>query len=211
MRTALYARTACLTQDLKSAVELQLEALRNYATQNGMEIVEEFTDAGYSGLGRNRPGLNRMYEMAGRRGFDVLLTRDPGRLARNSVLQVSLLAELEQCGVTTIFLEGQVLSTNREEAFAVPFGYVRISQRDGVAAHMEIDESKAAVVRRIFDVQGPGDSDREEAFAVEGCSDELRKSVTVLARGTSRPHFATPEKSCPGLRSNRRIFYRGGE
>ncbi|HZC34835.1 MAG TPA: recombinase family protein [Chthoniobacterales bacterium] len=171
MRTALYARTACLTQNLKSAVELQLEALRNYATQNGMEIVEEFTDAGYSGLGRNRPGLNRMYEMAGRRGFDVLLTQDPGRLARNSVLQVSLLEELEQCGVTTIFLEGQVLSTND------------------------------------FDVKAPADSDREEAFAVEGCSDELRKSVTVLARGTSRPHFATPEKSC----SNRRIFYRGGE
>jgi hypothetical protein len=29
MRAALYARTACLTQDLNSAVELQLEALRN--------------------------------------------------------------------------------------------------------------------------------------------------------------------------------------
>ena len=55
MRAALYARTACLTQDLNSAVELQLEALRNYGTQNGMEIVEEFTDAGYSGLRRDRP------------------------------------------------------------------------------------------------------------------------------------------------------------
>jgi DNA invertase Pin-like site-specific DNA recombinase len=56
MRAALYARTACLTQDLKSPVELQLETLRNYATQNGMEIVEEFIDAGYSGLRRDRPG-----------------------------------------------------------------------------------------------------------------------------------------------------------
>jgi hypothetical protein len=107
MRAALYARTACLTQNLKSAVELQLEALRNYATQTGMEIVEEFTDAGYSGLRRDRPGLNRMCDMAGRRGFDVLLIRDPERLARNSVLQVSLLEELEQFGVRTIFLEGR--------------------------------------------------------------------------------------------------------
>jgi DNA invertase Pin-like site-specific DNA recombinase len=77
MRAALYARTACLTQNLKSAVELQLEALRNYATQTGMEIVEEFTDAGYSGRRRDRPGLNRMCDVAGRRGFDVLLIRDP--------------------------------------------------------------------------------------------------------------------------------------
>ncbi len=106
MRAALYARTACLTQDLKSAVGLQLEALRNYATQNGMEIVEEFTDAGYSGLRRDRPGLNRMCDGARRHGFDVLLTRDPERLARDSVLQVSLLEELEQFGVKTIFLPG---------------------------------------------------------------------------------------------------------
>ena len=106
MRAALYARTACLTQDLKSAVKSQLEALRNYATQNGMKIVEEFTDAGYSGLRQDRPGLNRMCDAAGRRGFDVLLIRDPERLARNSVQQVFLLEELEQFGVRTIFLEG---------------------------------------------------------------------------------------------------------
>lgn len=105
MRAALYARTACLIQGLKSAVELQLEALRNYATQNGMEIVEEFTDAGYSGLQRDRPGLNRMCDAAERRGFDVLLTRDPARLARNAVSQFSLLEDLEQFGVRTIFLE----------------------------------------------------------------------------------------------------------
>ena len=115
MRAALYARTACLIQGLESAVELQLEALRNYATQNGMEIVEEFTDAGYSGLQRDRPGLNRMCDAAGRRGFDVLLTRDPARLARNSVLQVSLLEELEQFGVRTIFLESGELSRPGEE------------------------------------------------------------------------------------------------
>lgn len=107
MRAALYARTACLIQGLESAVEVQLEALRNYATQNGMEIVEEFTDAGYSGLRRDRPGLNRMCDVAGRHGFDVLLIRDPERLARNSVLQVSLLEELEKFGVRTIFLEGR--------------------------------------------------------------------------------------------------------
>jgi Resolvase, N terminal domain len=106
MRAALYARTACLTQDRKSAVELQLEALRNYATQNGMEIVDEFTDAGYSGRRRDRPGLNRMCQGAERHDFDVLLIQDPARLARNAALEISLLEKLEQCGVRTIFLEG---------------------------------------------------------------------------------------------------------
>ena len=35
----------------------------------------------------------------------MLLTRDPARLARNAVLQVSLLEALEQLRVRTIFLE----------------------------------------------------------------------------------------------------------
>ena len=128
MRAALYARTACLIPGRKSAVELQLEALRNYATQKGMEIVEEFTDAGYSGLQRDRPGLNRMCDAAGRRGFDVLLTRDPARLARNSVWQVSLWEDLEQWGVGTIFLEDRpcrrsaVRDWGPEEWFAVEGG-----------------------------------------------------------------------------------------
>jgi|SRR6516225_1434210 len=106
MRAALYARTACLTQNRKSAVELQCEALRNYATKNGMEIVDEFSDAGYSGLRRDRPGLNRMCQGAERHDFDVLLIRDPSRLARNAVLEISLLEKFKQCGVRTIFLEG---------------------------------------------------------------------------------------------------------
>src|SRR6266567_1272344 len=33
----------------------------------------------------------------------------------------------------------------------IPFGYRRIPRRDSVAAHAEIDESEALVVRRIFD------------------------------------------------------------
>lgn len=129
MRTALYARTACLTQDGKSAVEFQLEALRNYATQNGMEIAEEFADAGYSGLRRDRPGLNGLCEEARHHRFDVLLTQDLDRLARDSVLRVSLVEELERFGVRIIFLRGgpllkigfgQVTATRKNRLLGLP-------------------------------------------------------------------------------------------
>jgi hypothetical protein len=135
MRAALYARTACLTQDRKSAVELQLEALRNYAIQNGMEIVDEFTDAGYSGLRRDRAGLNRMCHGAERHDFDVLLIQDPARLARNAVLEISLLEKLEQCGVRTIFLEGMPC---RRSAFDI--------KSSGASGH---GEWFAAVMRKL--------------------------------------------------------------
>src|SRR5215472_16899198 len=93
MRTALYARVSSERQEKEHTIGSQLEALRNYAAQNGMEIVEEFTDEGYSGARLDRPALDRMRDLAEHRGFEVLLTYCTDRLAR-------------KFGVKAIFLEG---------------------------------------------------------------------------------------------------------
>jgi site-specific DNA recombinase len=186
MRAAIYARVSSERQEKEHTIGSQLEALRAYAAKNGMEIVEEFTDEGYSGARLDRPALDRMRDLAERRGFEVLLTYCTDRLARKFVLQALILDEMERLGVKTIFLEGgavddplsklmhQITGAVAEFERAkiteryrrgklyrarcgeivspdVPFGYVKIPRRDGVAAHAEIEESEAAVVRRIFD------------------------------------------------------------
>src|SRR5438876_5382962 len=74
MRAAIYARVSSERQEKEHAIGSQLEALRTYAAKNGMEIVEEFTDEGYSGARLDRPALDRMRDLAERRGFEVLLT-----------------------------------------------------------------------------------------------------------------------------------------
>src|SRR5260370_34338418 len=71
-----------------------------------MEIVEEFTDEGYSGARLDRPALDRMRDLAEHRGFEVLLTYCTDRLAREFVLQALILEEMERFGVKTICLEG---------------------------------------------------------------------------------------------------------
>src|SRR5207247_11429661 len=81
----------------------QLEALRDHAANRGMKIIEEFTDAESSGLRLERPGLERMRDLAGHRGFDVLLSGGPDRLARNPALLVLLIEELEQYRIRTLF------------------------------------------------------------------------------------------------------------
>jgi site-specific DNA recombinase len=106
MRAAIYARTACVPQRPNLAIGVQLEALRADAARRGISIIAEFTDEGLSGLRRDRPGLDRMRDLAERRAFDVLLTCDPERLARDSGLQVLILEELERFGVKAIFLDG---------------------------------------------------------------------------------------------------------
>lgn len=103
MRAALYARVACTTPQTKQATVSQLEALRDHAASRGMKIIGEFMDEGSSGLRPDRPGLERMRDLAKQRGFDVLLSCGPDRLARNPGLLVLLLEELERYGVRTIF------------------------------------------------------------------------------------------------------------
>jgi len=105
MRVVLYARRACATPGTESTLESQLEALRDQAARQGMEIIAEFRDDGASGLRRRRPGLEGMRELARRSGFDVLLTCGPDRLARNSALLHRILQELAQLRIRTLFLE----------------------------------------------------------------------------------------------------------
>ena len=106
MRAAIYARVSSERQEKEHTIGSQLEALRAYAAKNGMSIVEEFTDEGYSGARLDRPALDRMRDLAERHGFEVLLTYCTDRLARKFVLQALILDELERFGVKTIFIEG---------------------------------------------------------------------------------------------------------
>ena len=107
MRGAIYARTACVPQGPNLALGVQLEALRAAASRREISIVAEFTDEGLSGLRRDRPGLDRMRDLAERQGFEVLLTCASERLARDSGLQITILEELERFRVKAIFLEGE--------------------------------------------------------------------------------------------------------
>ena|SRR6516165_11118930 len=100
MRAALYARVSSERQEKEHTIGSPLEALRGYAAQNGMEIVEEFTDEGYSGARLDRPALDRMRDLAEHRGFEVLLTYCTDRLA-----QVCL-AGLNPGGVRAVRGEG---------------------------------------------------------------------------------------------------------
>ena len=78
MRAVLYARVACTTPQTNQAMVSQLQALRDHAASRGMKIVGEFTDEGYSGLRLDRPGLERMRDLAQQGG----VARSPHRRVR---------------------------------------------------------------------------------------------------------------------------------
>jgi DNA invertase Pin-like site-specific DNA recombinase len=97
MRVALYTRVSTLKgQDC----EVQARELREYCARRGWEIVNEFSDTGFSGAKDSRPALDKMLRSARRREFDVLLVWKLDRLSRSLRHLVNLLSEFESIGLS---------------------------------------------------------------------------------------------------------------
>jgi DNA invertase Pin-like site-specific DNA recombinase len=59
VRFAIYARASTERQQERGTISSQLEALRTAAEADGLEVIEEFIDDGYSGARLDRPALGR--------------------------------------------------------------------------------------------------------------------------------------------------------
>jgi len=108
-RVALYARVStCNGQD----PEMQLSALREYASRRGWDITSEYVDHGVSGSKESRPQLNQLMTDAHRRKFDAVLVWKIDRFGRSLKHLVNALADLCAYGVAFVsFRDNLDLST----------------------------------------------------------------------------------------------------
>jgi Resolvase, N terminal domain len=76
-RAILYARVST-DEQARSGYSLaqQLEALRQYAEQEGYEVLEEVSDPGQSGASLERPGMDRVRDLVAAGGVSVVLAQD---------------------------------------------------------------------------------------------------------------------------------------
>ena len=106
-RVALYARVSTTDQ----RPEVQLHALRAYATARGLDLAGEYVDHGVSGAKSRRPALDRLLADARRRRFDVLAITKLDRLARSVRHLTALAADFEALGVDLVVLD-QAIDTS---------------------------------------------------------------------------------------------------
>ncbi len=78
----------------------QIERLREYAADEGYEVMEEVTDAGYSGASLQRPGMDRVRDMVTAGGFSMVLAQDRDRFAREPAYVYLLREEFANHGCT---------------------------------------------------------------------------------------------------------------
>jgi hypothetical protein len=94
-KAALYIRVSTVDQH----PETQLHDLHQFASQRGVQIVQEYTDHGFSGTKARRPALDQLMEDARRRKFDVLIVWSIDRLARSTKHLLQTLDELNGLGI----------------------------------------------------------------------------------------------------------------
>ncbi len=128
MRCAIYAR--CSTRD--QTLDLQLDALRDYAKVREFEVVEEYLDEAVSGAKTKRLALDRLMADAHRRAFDVVLVWKLDRLGRSLSHLIQLVEQLGSLGVDLVSLGDPGLDTTSPHGrliFAV-MGAVAEFERD---------------------------------------------------------------------------------
>lgn len=105
-RVAVYCRVSTDREEQASSFESQQEYFRRYIEKNpDWELAEIFADEGITGTDtRRRKAFNRMIESAWQGRFDMIITKEISRFARNTLDSIFYTRELRKHGVGVIFL-----------------------------------------------------------------------------------------------------------
>jgi len=104
---AIYARVSSEQQREENTIASQAASLIEFASSHDLEVPGEwvFEDEGYSGATLERPGLERVRDLAAEGQIQVVLAYAPDRLSRKYAYQILLIEEFTRHGVETLFVK----------------------------------------------------------------------------------------------------------
>src|SRR5450631_3678752 len=104
---AIYARVSSEQQREEHTIASQTATLIEFAKSHDLEVPKEwvFEDEGFSGAILERPGLERVRDLAAEGQIQVVLAYAPDRLSRKYAYQLLLIEEFARHGVETVFVK----------------------------------------------------------------------------------------------------------
>src|SRR3990172_1059033 len=119
---AIYARGSSEQQREEHTIASQTAALIEFAKSRSLEVPTEwvFEDEGFSGATLERPGLERVRDLAAEGQIQVILAYAPDRLSRKYAYQVLLIEEFARHGVETLFVKAPQ-SASPEDQLLIQF------------------------------------------------------------------------------------------
>jgi site-specific DNA recombinase len=114
---AIYARVSSEQQREEHTIASQTAALIEFARTRELEVPKAwiFEDEGFSGATLERPGLERVRDLAAEGQLQAVLVYAPDRLSRKYAYQVLLIEELARQGVETVFLNAPQSATAEDQ------------------------------------------------------------------------------------------------
>lgn len=106
LRVAAYARVSTDTSDQLNSLENQITFFKKYImADTEWEYTRIYVDEGISGTNiKKRAGFQMMLEEAYEKKFDLLLTKEISRFARNTLDSIFYTRKLKEYGIGVIFL-----------------------------------------------------------------------------------------------------------
>ncbi len=103
-KIATYSRVSSAHQEEEQTIQNQLGIFKIEAQKKNYEIVNQYTDEGWSGDILARPALDLLRQDARLKKWDAVLIYDPDRLARRYSYQELVMDELREAGIEVIFI-----------------------------------------------------------------------------------------------------------
>lgn len=184
MRVTYYARVSSESDEQLNSLGNQISYYENFIRQNDRwTFVPGYIDEGLSGIStKKRENFNRMVEDASEGKFDLVITKEISRFARNTLDSIQFTRELLQHGVG-VFFQNDNINTLDEDAelrlsimsslaqdelrklsSRVKFGHQQAIKKKVVLGNnrifgykkdrkrLVIDEEQAAMVRELFEL-----------------------------------------------------------
>src|SRR5271155_1332537 len=114
---AIYARVSSEQQRETNTIASQTASLVEFARNHDLEVPKEwvFEDEGYSGATLERPGLERVRDLAAEGQIQAVLVYAPDRLSRKYAYQILLIEEVARHGVDTVFMQAPQAATAEDQ------------------------------------------------------------------------------------------------
>jgi len=109
-RVAAYCRVSTDNEDQANSFESQQRYFRQYIERNpDWELYEIFADEGISGTNtKKRKEFNRMIACAKNGNFDLIITKEISRFARNTLDSIYYTRDLKKHGIGVIFMNDNI-------------------------------------------------------------------------------------------------------
>lgn len=117
IRVAIYARVASNKDSSIRIIDAQAESVAKYVQKHpDLELVDIYSDNGYSGRTTDRPELQRMMQDCRDGKIDLVVTASVTRISRNMDALLEFDRELSRLGIHTYYINQDMHGISQDNA-----------------------------------------------------------------------------------------------